>query len=60
MIYDHVLPSSPSEYFSKNLNFNATSFSRFEMLQGEYLSGKFLGYLKEYGIVSQWTPSGTS
>ena len=23
---------------------------------GEYLSGKFLGYLKENGIVSQWTP----
>ncbi|KAL0444837.1 UNVERIFIED_CONTAM: Retrovirus-related Pol polyprotein from transposon RE2 [Sesamum latifolium] len=26
---------------------------------GEYLSGEFLDYLKENGIVSQWTPSGT-
>ena len=27
---------------------------------GEYLSQKFLDYLKDNGIVSQWTPSGTS
>ncbi|KAL0462479.1 UNVERIFIED_CONTAM: hypothetical protein Slati_0135500 [Sesamum latifolium] len=26
---------------------------------GEYLSGEFLDYLKENGIVSQWTPPGT-
>ena len=26
---------------------------------GEYLSYEFLDYLKEYGILSQWTPSGT-
>ncbi|MDM1575528.1 integrase catalytic domain-containing protein, partial [Escherichia coli] len=26
---------------------------------GEYLSGEFRDYLKEHGIVSQWTPSGT-
>ena len=26
---------------------------------GEYLSWKFLDYLKQNGIVSQWTPSGT-
>ena len=26
---------------------------------GEYLSNEFLGYLKEYGILSQWTPPGT-
>ncbi|KAM1721711.1 hypothetical protein ACFX12_023214 [Malus domestica] len=26
---------------------------------GEYLSNKFLDYLKECGIVSQWTPPGT-
>ena len=25
---------------------------------GEYLSHKFLGYLKENGILSQWTPLG--
>ena len=23
---------------------------------GEYLSGEFLGYLKEHSIISQWTP----
>ncbi|KAL0302610.1 UNVERIFIED_CONTAM: Retrovirus-related Pol polyprotein from transposon TNT 1-94 [Sesamum calycinum] len=27
---------------------------------GEYLSGQFLDYLKENGILSQWTPLGTS
>ena len=27
---------------------------------GEYLNRKFLGYLKDNGIVSQWTPFGTS
>ncbi|KAK4381331.1 Retrovirus-related Pol polyprotein from transposon RE2 [Sesamum angolense] len=26
---------------------------------GEYLSGEFIDYLKENGIVSQWTPPGT-
>ena len=26
---------------------------------GEYLSHEFLGYLKENGILSQWTPLGT-
>ncbi|KAL0445420.1 UNVERIFIED_CONTAM: hypothetical protein Slati_2264700 [Sesamum latifolium] len=26
---------------------------------GEYLSGKFIDYLKENGILSQWTPPGT-
>ncbi|KAK4386118.1 Retrovirus-related Pol polyprotein from transposon TNT 1-94 [Sesamum angolense] len=26
---------------------------------GEYLSGEFIDYLKENGIVSQWTPRGT-
>ncbi|KAM2003433.1 hypothetical protein ACFX15_027003 [Malus domestica] len=26
---------------------------------GEYLSSEFLDYLKEYGIISQWTPPGT-
>ena len=26
---------------------------------GEYLSNEFLDYLKEYGILSQWTPPGT-
>ncbi|KAM1707070.1 hypothetical protein ACFX2K_000210 [Malus domestica] len=26
---------------------------------GEYLSNEFLDYLKECGIVSQWTPPGT-
>ena len=26
---------------------------------GEYLSDEFQNYLKENGIVSQWTPSGT-
>ncbi|KAL0463213.1 UNVERIFIED_CONTAM: hypothetical protein Slati_0208900 [Sesamum latifolium] len=26
---------------------------------GEYLSGEFIGYLKENGILSQWTPPGT-
>ena len=26
---------------------------------GEYLSQEFIDYLKEYGIVSQWTPPGT-
>ena len=26
----------------------------------EYLSRKFLDYLKQYGIVSQWTPPETS
>ncbi|KAM1100035.1 hypothetical protein ACFX2B_006478 [Malus domestica] len=26
---------------------------------GEYLSNEFLDYLKEYGIISQWTPPGT-
>ena len=26
---------------------------------GEYLSGEFLHYLKENGIVSQWTPPDT-
>ncbi|KAM2605239.1 hypothetical protein TB2_034059 [Malus domestica] len=26
---------------------------------GEYLSNEFLDYLKECGIISQWTPSGT-
>ncbi|KAL0448211.1 UNVERIFIED_CONTAM: Retrovirus-related Pol polyprotein from transposon TNT 1-94 [Sesamum latifolium] len=27
---------------------------------GEYLSGEFLDYLKENGILSQWTPPGTN
>ncbi|KAL0290850.1 UNVERIFIED_CONTAM: Retrovirus-related Pol polyprotein from transposon TNT 1-94 [Sesamum calycinum] len=27
---------------------------------GEYLSGEFIDYLKENGILSQWTPLGTS
>ncbi|KAL0361610.1 UNVERIFIED_CONTAM: Transposon Ty2-B Gag-Pol polyprotein [Sesamum radiatum] len=26
---------------------------------GEYLSGRFIDYLKENGILSQWTPLGT-
>ncbi|KAL0420371.1 UNVERIFIED_CONTAM: hypothetical protein Slati_3060000 [Sesamum latifolium] len=26
---------------------------------GEYLSGEFIDYLKENGILSQWTPPGT-
>ncbi|KAL0378598.1 UNVERIFIED_CONTAM: hypothetical protein Sradi_3165300 [Sesamum radiatum] len=26
---------------------------------GEYLSGEFMDYLKENGILSQWTPPGT-
>ena len=26
---------------------------------GEYLSGEFLTYLEENGILSQWTPPGT-
>ncbi|KAL0405844.1 UNVERIFIED_CONTAM: hypothetical protein Slati_3898300 [Sesamum latifolium] len=26
---------------------------------GEYLSGEFIDYLKENGIISQWTPPGT-
>ncbi|KAK4383892.1 transposon Ty1-A Gag-Pol polyprotein [Sesamum angolense] len=27
---------------------------------GKYLSGEFIDYLKENGIVSQWTPPGTA
>ncbi|KAL0445204.1 UNVERIFIED_CONTAM: hypothetical protein Slati_2243100 [Sesamum latifolium] len=27
---------------------------------GEYLSGEFINYLKENGILSQWTPPGMS